>query len=139
MMYTILFADDEPTSTQALRMLLEAQGFRCLCTSDMTETLRYLRREKVDVLVSDIMMPAGEDFPSIDSAETGFNLVAKVRAEFRNIAVICLSVIGDQSKINGLKKIGVLYLRKGETPLDTAAKLIESKATGVIKFRGRGA
>jgi|SRR5581483_11579991 len=133
-MHTILFVDDEPRSTEALRMLLEAKGFRCVSLTDMTSGFAFLEREKVSVLVSDIMMPSGDAFPEIDSSETGFHFVAKVRAKFPDVSVICLSVIGDQSKIIKLKKQGVLFLRKGETPLDTAARLIESKATGVISY-----
>lgn len=136
-MHTALFVDDEPSSTQALRMLLEAQGLRCVTRSDMTSALEYLESHDVSVLVSDIMMPSGDAFPQVDSSETGFHLVAEVRRRFPNISAICLSVIGDQTKIQGLKRQGVLYLRKGETPLDTAARLIESKATGVIRFDGR--
>jgi len=127
---TILFVDDEPSSTFPLRLLVEARGFRCESVTNMTAAIEYLRNNKVSVLVSDIMMPSGDAFPEIDSFETGFHLVAKVRHEFPDVAIICLSVRGDQSKIQKLKKQGVLYLRKGETPLDTAAHLIESKATG---------
>ena len=129
-MQTILFVDDEPSSTYALRLLVEAKGFRCESVTNMTAAIEYLRKNKVSVLVSDIMMPSGDAFSEIDSSETGLHLVAKVRREFPDVSVICLSVIGDQSKIQKLKKQGVLYLRKGETPLDTAARLIESKATG---------
>jgi CheY-like chemotaxis protein len=133
-MHTILFVDDEPSSTYALRLLMEAKGFRCECITNMTDAMEYLQKHKVSVLVSDIMMPSGDVFPEIDSSKTGFHFVAKVRCEFPDIGVICLSVIGDQSKIQKLKRQGVLYLRKGETPLDTAARLIESKATGVIRY-----
>ena len=133
-MKTILFVDDEPNSTSALRMLLEAQGFQCVSLSDMTSALDYLQKEKVDVVVSDIMMPGGDEFPEVDSGQTGFLLTARIRQEFPDVRVICLSVIGDQSKIQNLKRRGILYLRKGETPLDTAARLIESKATGLSRF-----
>ena len=134
-MDTILFVDDEPTtSTQPLRMLLEAKGFHCVSLTDMTSALEFLRKEQVSVLVTDIMMPSGDKFPGIDSSETGFHFVGRVRSEFPDVGIICLSVIGDQSKITKLKKQGVLYLRKGGTPLDTAARLIESKATGTISY-----
>ena len=136
-MRTILFVDDEPSSTLAVRMLLETKGFRCVTLTNMTEALQFLEKENVSALVSDIMMPSGDAFPDIDSSETGFHFVAKVRQQFPHIGVICLSVIGDQSKIINLKKMGVQYLRKGETPYDTAARLIESKATGVMRFGGR--
>lgn len=134
MMHTILFVDDEPISSEGLRMVLEAKGFRCVSLTDMTAALNFLQKDKVSVLVSDIMMSSGQDYPEIDSSETGFHFVAKVRKNFPDVAIICLSVIGDQTKIQKLKRQGVLYLRKGETPLDTAARLIESKATGVSRY-----
>ncbi len=127
---TILFVDDEPSLSEALQAKLESRGFRCVSRRDMTSALNYIAEQSIDALVTDIMMPAGEDFPEIDSSETGFHFVRKVRKDFPSIGVVCLSVIGDQSKINELKKLNVLYLRKGETPLASAAKLIESKATG---------
>ena len=96
--------------------------------------MAFLAREKVSVVVSDVMMPSGADYPEIDSSETGFHFVREVRSRFPGVGVICLSVIGDQAKIQSLKKRGVLYLRKGETPLNTAAKLIESKATGIARY-----
>lgn len=133
-MHTILFVDDERSSSEGLRLLLEAKGFNCEYLSDMSSAIDFLRTRKVAVLVSDIMMPSGEMFPNIDSSETGFHFVRKVRDEFSEVAVICLSVIGDQGRIQELKKQGVLYLRKGETPLDTAARMIESKATGIISY-----
>ena len=86
------------------------------------------------MLVSDIMMPSGADFPLIDSSEAGFHFVSIVRSEFPSVSIICLSVIGDQRKIDGLKRQRTLYLRKGETPLDTAARLIESKATKITRY-----
>ena len=133
-MHTILFVDDEPSSTEPLRLLLESKGFDCASLTDMTSAMAFLRQWEVSVLVSDIMMPSGKDFPEIDSSETGFHFVALVREEFPEVSIICLSVIGDQSKIEKLRKRGVLYLRKGETPLSTAARLIESKATGVSNY-----
>ncbi len=132
--FTILFVDDEPWLSEALRLKLEARDFDCVSKSDMSEAWDYLENNKVTVLVTDIMMPAGDSFPDIDSSETGFHFVRKVRKSFPDTSIICLSVIGDQKKINELKRIGVLYLRKGETPLSTAAKLIESKATGLISY-----
>jgi|SRR5882724_12458819 len=132
--HTILFVDDEPFFTEPLRLLLEAKGFNCVSFTDMSSAIDFLDQNDVSVLVSDIMMPSGDAFPGIDSSETGFHFVSMVRKEFPDVRIICLSVIGDQSKIHKLKRQGALYLRKGETPLDTAASLIESKATGVTSF-----
>lgn len=132
--HTILFVDDEPVSTAPLRLLMEAKGFSVVSRTDMSSAMEFLRSNRVSVLVTDIMMPSGDQFPGIDSSETGFHFVFKVRDEFPDVSIICLSVIGNQKKIERLKKRGTLYLRKGETPLDTAARLIESKATGVVTY-----
>jgi two-component system, NtrC family, response regulator len=132
--YTILFVDDEPGLSAPLRLSLEARGYACVSRTNMTGGWRFLEKNAVQVLVTDIMMPAGDAFPGVDSSSAGFYFVRKVREAFPDVAIICLSVIADLQKIEDLKKRNILYLRKGETPLDTARKLIESKATGKISF-----
>ena len=132
--YTILFVDDEPGLSAPLRMLLEARGYACVSKADMTEGWQFLQQNTVNVLVTDIMMPTGDAFPEVDSSSAGFHFVRKVREAFPSVAIICLSVIADVEKIEELKRKNIFYLRKGETPLDTARKLIESKATGKMSF-----
>lgn len=132
--YTILFVDDEPGLSAPLRLSLEARGYVCVSKTDMTEGWRFLEKNAVHVLVTDIMMPAGDAFPGVDSSSAGFHFVRKVRGTFPNVAIICLSVIADVEKIEELKRKNIFYLRKGETPLETARKLIESKATGKISY-----
>jgi CheY-like chemotaxis protein len=132
--YTIVFVDDEPASTEALRILMTAEGYRCITFTNMSEAVDFLEENVVHALVTDVMMPSGDRFPEIDSSETGFHFAELVRDQFPDIGVVCLSVIGDQVKIKMLKRMGVLYLRKGETPLATAMRVIESKATGIIRY-----
>lgn len=130
----ILFVDDEPWGTEALRLKLEGRGFICKTATDMSSAFRLLDQEKFEVVVTDIMMSAGSDFPNIESSRTGIEFIKMLRNKYQNMQIICLSVIGEQQIINDLKKRGVLYLRKGETSLDVASKLIESKAKGIISF-----
>ncbi|MHB9073297.1 MAG: response regulator [Desulfobaccales bacterium] len=134
MSYILLFVDDEPEGTEGLRMVLEAKGFNCVTKIDATSAMNYIRCNKVDVIITDIMMEGGGLFDMVESSETGYYFIDKLRREFPKVPVICLSVIGDQRKINILKGKGVLYLRKGETNLKKAVMLIESKATGVTRF-----
>ena len=131
---TIVFADDEPALSEALRSALEARGYTCIAVTDMTQAWKLLNTRPVAVLVTDIMMPPGSDFAGLDSSVTGYNLVGMVRRSFPSVSVVCLSVIADTKKINELKTQNVLYLRKGETSLATAWKLIESRVTGKISF-----
>jgi CheY-like chemotaxis protein len=132
--HTILFADDEPWLSDALRLSLESREYQCISTTSATEAWQVLEEQPVDVLVTDIMMPGGDMFPDVDSSEAGFHFVRRIRQRWPRLSVICLSVIADSERIQELKKQNVLYLRKGETPLETALKLIESKATGIISF-----
>ncbi len=130
----ILFADDEPWLSEALRVSLESRGYECISTRTATEAWQVLNKENVDVVVTDIMMPGGELFQAVNSEGTGFELIRRIRKQWPRQSVICLSVIADAERIQSLKKQDVLYLRKGETPLETALKLIMSKATGRTSF-----
>jgi DNA-binding response OmpR family regulator len=132
--HTILFVDDEPWLSEALRLSLEARGFVCISKRNMTDAWAVLEKQRIDVVVTDIMMPAGDGFPSVDSSSAGFHLVRRIRQQWPKMAIICLSVIADIEKIEELKRQNILYLRKGETPLETAVKLIQSKATGIMSF-----
>jgi len=94
----------------------------------MTSALRYLATNAVAVLVTDVMMPPGSDFPKVESSETGFHLVSLVRQRWPSTPIICLSVIGNQQKISQLKRQGVRYLRKGEISLERTVEIIRSIA-----------
>lgn len=130
-----LFVDDEPLLQDALFAVLEAEGITCVSASNVSEAMAYLKRNgEISIIVTDIMMPPGELYQDVDSSDAGFFFVDEVLRKFPEVPIICLSVIGDQRKINKLKRKGVLYLRKGETPLDTAVNLIKSKIRGFARF-----
>lgn len=132
--FRILFADDEPWLSDALRLSLESRGYECISKRTATDAWQVLEKGNIDVVVTDIMMPGGDLFAEVNSEETGFEFIRKIRQRWPRQAVICLSVVADSEKIQFLKRQNVLYLRKGETPLATAVKLIMSKATGKISF-----
>jgi CheY-like chemotaxis protein len=126
----VLLVDDEPGLSQALAFTLESKGFECLIATDMSAGVTALEKHEVAVLVTDIMMPAGARFKKIDSSEAGFELINYVKKNWPRLPIVCLSVIADQGKIGSLTSRGVHYLRKGETPLDTAVDLIAKVARG---------
>jgi PAS domain S-box-containing protein len=53
----ILIADDDPGSLKLLQTTLQAEGHRVLSCSDGEQALRLLRRETIDLVISDILMP----------------------------------------------------------------------------------
>jgi DNA-binding response OmpR family regulator len=126
----VLLVDDEPSLTEALAFTLESQGFECIIATDMSAAVAVLKAKAVRALVTDIMMPGGAEFPKIDSSEAGFHLIDFVQKHWPRTPIVCLSVIGDQRKINSLNGRGVRYLRKGETPLSTAVEVIVAVASG---------
>lgn len=126
----ILLVDDEPALAEALSFMLESRGFACMIATNMSEGVAALSKYVVRVLVTDIMMPAGLRFDDVDSSEAGFHLINFVQKNWPGIPIICLSVIGDQHKIQSLVDQGVRYLRKGETPLATAVEVITAVALG---------
>ena len=130
-----LFVDDEPWLSEALRAVLEAENIECVSVADATQALRLLSSKKFDVLVTDVMMPAGEDFPNVDSSVAGFALIDQVRRRFHNVGIICLTVIRDHPRIKALKKQNVVFLSKGEASLDYAKRLVIAKITGKYERR----
>jgi two-component system NtrC family response regulator len=121
----VLFVDDEPWYHEAIRFTLESKGYECKSVTNMTDALAAMEQENISVVVTDIMMPAGEKFPHVDSQETGFHLIRILRERWPDAAIVCLSVIGDSAKIREVRRLGVDYLRKGEVPLATVIQAIE--------------
>jgi DNA-binding NarL/FixJ family response regulator len=126
----ILLVDDEPWFTQALTVTLESRGLECITATDMTAGIEALRLHDFSAVVTDVMMPPGRSFPRIDASESGFYFIEHLQQHWPRLPIVCLSVIADQAKIRFLTRRGVRYLRKGETPLSTAAEVISAVAEG---------
>lgn len=54
---TVLIADDAAQYRNPLASYLRSRGFRVLCAADGQEALGILRENKIDLLVSDLLMP----------------------------------------------------------------------------------
>lgn len=82
-MKTILVVDDEPTILDLLTTLLDEEGYRVRAAADGMAALEDLRREAVDVVITDAMMPR------LDGE--GLVRAMRARAETRAVPVIVLS------------------------------------------------
>ncbi len=69
---TVLFVDDEPSVTAALKRRLRNEPYRILEAHSGKEALQVLEREKVDVIVTDEKMPV----------MSGSELLAEVRLRY---------------------------------------------------------
>lgn len=133
---TLLFADDELQYIEGLIETARAEGYNVLICRDATKAFKLVMSGKIDCLVIDIQMNPGEGFSSVDPQKGGLVTIDEILKQKPRQSIICLSVISDQTVIDGLKRRGVLYLRKAETSLDKAWRTIESKITGVYRDGG---
>jgi len=134
-MIKILFADDEPIYIEGLIEKAKAEGCEVLICDNASEAIDLVAKGDVDCLVIDIMMDPGVNLSDVEPHKAGLKAIDTILKLNPYQSIICLSVVSDQKIINSLKRKKVLYLRKGETPLNTAWRVIESKATGVYKVR----
>lgn len=82
-MKTILLVDDEPAILETLAGMLTDEGYRCVTATDGKEGLETLAKERPDLVITDVMMPALD----------GRDLLRAMRADaqLREIPVIMMS------------------------------------------------
>ncbi len=101
----ILVVDDSITSRSLEKSILEAHGYRVRTAVDGLEALEFLRREKADLIITDIQMPRMD----------GFGLVEALKAD------------------SGLKGIPVIIVSSLESPQDQERGLLLGADAYVVK------
>ena len=112
-MYNVLVCDDDREIVEAIEIYLSQEGYKVLKAYDGEEALKVLDREKVDLLIIDVMMP------KLD----GIRATLKIR-EKKNMPIIILSAKSeDADKILGLNVGADDYLTKPFNPLELTARV----------------
>ena len=112
-MYNILICDDERDIVAALKIYLEAEGYTTFAAHDGREALDVLRREKIHLVLMDVMMPALD----------GIAATAKLREE-SNVPVILLTAKSeDTDKVLGLNVGADDYVTKPFNPVELCARV----------------
>ena len=112
-MYNVLVCDDDREIVEAIEIYLSQEGYKVLKAYDGEEALKVLDREKVDLLIIDVMMP------KLD----GIRATLKIR-EKKNMPIIILSAKSeDADKILGLNVGADDYMTKPFNPLDLTARV----------------
>jgi CheY-like chemotaxis protein len=113
----ILIIDDNATFREIYRDSLLNDGYQVLEAPDGEEGLNILRKEHVDAVVCDMLMPK----------KSGMQVLEEMAADekLKHIPVIALSVLGEHSDVEKAKKAGATeYLIKGmHGPIDVSLKL----------------
>jgi response regulator RpfG family c-di-GMP phosphodiesterase len=96
---TILCVDDEPNILSSLRRLFRSQGYRIFLAESGSDALQVLERETVDLVISDMRMPA------MDGAE----FLGRVRSRWPDTIRLLLTGFADlESTISAINK-GEIY------------------------------
>ena len=112
-MYNVLVCDDDREIVEAIEIYLSQEGYKVLKAYDGEEALKVLDREKVDLLIIDVMMP------KLD----GIRATLKIR-EKKNMPIIILSAKSeDADKILGLNVGADDYMTKLFNPLELTARV----------------
>lgn len=105
---SILVVDDQPINVQLLKRKLEREGIRVVAAYNGLEALDYVKKEKPDLILLDVMMP------DMDGIEVCQRLQAN--EDTRGIPVIFITArTTKESKLEGLGVGAVDYITK---PID---------------------
>ncbi|MGI6747842.1 MAG: response regulator transcription factor [Anaerovoracaceae bacterium] len=133
----ILICDDDKEIVDAIEIYLKNEGYDIYKAYDGVEALDIVRREDINLIIMDIMMP------KLD----GMRATMKIREE-KNIPIIMLSAKSeDYDKITGLNVGADDYVTKPFNPLELIARVRSQlrryvslgsmeKKTGVYKSGG---
>ncbi|MGG3520390.1 response regulator transcription factor [Bacillus pseudomycoides] len=113
MVRTILIVDDEPEIIEILRLLLEMEGFSILEARDGKSALNFIQKFKIDLAITDIMMP------NIN----GYELIKIVRKEYKMPIIILSAKNQEMDKIMGLGLGADDFISKPFSLLEVLARI----------------
>ncbi len=120
---TILVVDDEKDIREIIEIYLMNEGYNIVLACDGIEALEKLKKEKIDLIILDIMMP------KLD----GIRTCLKIR-EDKKMPIIMLSAKSEDSdKILGLNIGADDYIIKPFNPLELVAR-VKSQLRRITSF-----
>lgn len=129
---TVLLVDDEQPFLEALEDALIFENHRVLKARDVSTALDILKKEKIDLITIDIMLSPGAGLESTVSSQTaGLFLCERVSNDYPLVSAFCLSVVNDPQTIRRIRRLGIPFLSKGETPLRTVLSMIGVRLAGI--------
>lgn len=112
-MSKILVVDDDKNINMLIESLLKNENYEVVACFDGNEALEKLENEKVDMLITDVMMP------NMD----GWELCREVRS-FSSIPILMLTVLGETSqKVKGFGIGADDYLTKPFEPIELVVRV----------------
>jgi DNA-binding response OmpR family regulator len=111
---TILIAEDDPLTLDALATCIESEGFQTLRAADGRQALDLWRTRKPDLLCLDIMMPVVD----------GYEVCRRVRAADSHIPILFLSAKNEERDVVAGLELGADdFIRKPFTRAEVMARI----------------
>src|ERR1035437_5496182 len=92
----ILVVDDEPLNVELLKGLLQSRSYHVLTAAGGAEALEIIRKEKVDMVLLDVMMPLMD----------GFEVTRKIRSDekTKGLPVVLITALKEtEDRIEGIE------------------------------------
>jgi adenylate cyclase len=96
---TILIIDDDPDWVQMMSKRLRINGYRVEAAFDAAQAVSQALKLKPDLILLDIMMPAGGGVGVLENLRGNVNTF--------NIPVIALTALSDKQTVEAIVKLGV--------------------------------
>ncbi|OPA72980.1 DNA-binding response regulator [Paenibacillus selenitireducens] len=113
MIKTILIADDEREIVELLKLFLERENYEVIEAYDGEQAWACIRQRRIDLAVVDIMMPRLD----------GYQLIKKLRADYKLPVIILSAKNRDSDKILGLGLGADDFIAKPFNPLEVVARI----------------
>lgn len=124
-MQNILVCDDDRDIVESLEIYLQQEGYNVYKAFDGLQALEIMKREEIQLLIIDVMMPRLD----------GIRAILKIR-ETNNLPIIVLSAkTSDTDKILGLNVGADDYVSKPFNPLELVAR-VNSQMRRYTRFSG---
>lgn len=107
-MITVGLVEDDPMLSEMYKVKFEKEGFIVKPAQDGAEGLELVKKEKLDILLLDIIMPRMD----------GFQVLQELRASGETLPVILLTNLGQEEDIQKGRELGATdyFVKSNFTP-----------------------
>ncbi|HUS26734.1 MAG TPA: response regulator [Nevskiaceae bacterium] len=114
-MAKILLVEDDNNLREIYEARLQAEGYTIVSASDGEEALVVAKKERPDLIISDVMMPRISGFEMLD--------ILRNTNELKNVKIIMLTALGQAEDKTRADKLGAdRYLVKSQVTLEDIVK-----------------
>jgi len=89
----ILIVDDDPDITEAMKVVLETEGYTVYTAKDKEDGMEQLKTTKLDLIILDVIMNGGRD---------GFVLSRELKqdAKYKHIPILMVTAVREKTGID---------------------------------------